>query len=606
MELLVSNPGFIKEIPKNPGVYRFYAAKDDTNIEEELLYVGKALNLQYRVKSYFQKSSSLSPRISLMVTKIARIEITVTENEVSALILENNLIKSLKPKYNIIFRDDKTYPLIRLSKHEFPKMENYRGKPNLYDRFFGPFPNSYALRQSLDMIGRLFRLRTCTDASFAMRDRPCMLYQIKRCDAPCVSYISQADYAKQVDLAVDFMQGNYSQIMHDLTLQMNELASAMEFEKASVVRDKIGLIKQLSRSQIINNYDEPLSADLVFCEGLANKVFIYLIILRNGIYIGDKHFILANPDASAGEVFEVFLEGYYLANPATTNVFTTFNLSDEFKKLLVSACGVKISHNITEQVKKLYNMGMVNLHKIIEQSQGDNVLFDAAVKLAKLLDLDKVERIECIDISHNQGENTVASLVVYENGKIDNNKYRRYNLDTDLDGNLINGDDLLAMETVIKRRFLSQELKLPDVILLDGGQLQYDAVKMILNSLGLYGKIRLVAIFKGERRDPVFDQVVLPDGLILRYQDEKLLFKLLQGLRDEAHRFAITGHRKKQVKKMVVSKLNDIPNIGTKKKQALIASFGSVKDVANASIDELCKVNGIGLILANQIYAYFH
>ena len=197
-------------------------------------------------------------------------------------------------------------------------------------------------------------------------------------------------------------------------------------------------------------------------------------------------------------------------------------------------------------------------------------------------------------------------MVVYENGIIDHSKYRRYNVDVDLEGNLINGNDLLAMETVIKRRFLNQELKLPDVILVDGGQLQYDAVKMILNSLGLYGKIRLVAIFKGERRDPVLDRIVLPDGKVLRYQDEKLLFKLLQGLRDEAHRFAITGHRKKQIKKMAVSKLNDIPNIGAKKKQALIASFGSVKDVANASIDELCKVNGIGLVLANQIYSYFH
>ncbi len=604
MELFVAALDFLQTIPKEPGIYRFYGLLEDKS--EELLYVGKALSLRHRIKSYFQKSATHSPRISLMIAKIYRIEITVTENEVSALILENNLIKSLKPKYNIIFRDDKTYPLIRLTKHKFPKLESTRSKPNQVDTFLGPFPNSYAVSQNLDVIGRLFRLRTCTDNDFSNRSRPCMLYQIKRCQAPCVDLISTSEYKHQVNLAVDFLNGKYEQVIQDLTMEMNELAINMEFEKAAVVRDKIGMIKQISKTQIINNYKEPVSADLVVCDSYAKKIFIYLIILRNGIYVGDKHFILDNPDDDINTVFEAFMEGYYLEGHNIRNVFTSFIFKSEFISVLESAAKIKISQKMNSQIEKLYQMGKVNLLKIIEQYASDRGFSEAVNRLKVLLSIDKIERIECIDVSHNQGDSTVASLVVYEGGIIDSSKYRRYNLSTDLEGNPIVGNDILAMSTVMKRRLASKELMLPDVFLVDGGLNQLSVVKNILDSMGLCDKIRVVAIFKGERRDPQFDRIILPDGSVRTYHGERQLFRLLQSLRDEAHRFAISGHRKKQAKKMLSSKLNDIPNIGAKKKQALIASFGSVKEVANASVEDLSKVKGIGVALANQIYMYFH
>ena len=604
MEILVTSPGFTKSIPEEPGVYRFYAIAENSNAEGELLYVGKALNLLKRVKSYFQKTSALSPRISLMVSKIAKIEITVTENEVSALILENNLIKSLKPKYNIIFRDDKSYPLIRMSRHAYPKLDSFRGKPNTRDQYFGPYPNSSAVKQNLDMIGRIFKLRTCTDSVFANRVRPCILYEIKRCTAPCVNLVTPQEYKGQVELAMDFLNGKFSRVIENLTSQMYAYSELMEFEKAAVIRDKLGLIKHISASQIINNYNQPVSADLLFCAPSANKVFIYLIILRNGLYIGDKHFILDDIENSAEAVFEVFLESYYLEKQNTYDIYTTFKLSQEFIDLFFQAFHIKISNSRNKQVAKLYQMGQVNLNKIIEQYQSPENLSIAAAKLAELIGIPSISRMECIDVSHNHGENTVASLVVYENGIIDHSKYRKYNLTEDIQGKPINGNDLLATETVLRRRLSNTELQLPDVILADGGRLQLETLKMILIAMGLYDKIRLVALFKGERRDPVFDRLLLEDGRVINYT--KGLFELLQGMRDEAHRFAITGHRKKQIKKMTASQLADIPNLGVKKKRALLAHFGSVKNVADAGISELQQVNGIGAVLANQIYTFFH
>ncbi|MDQ5920051.1 MAG: excinuclease subunit [Pseudomonadota bacterium] len=631
MNILVSDPNFIKVIPKLPGVYRFYAIREVKNCGDkqdeygdyELLYVGKALNLYNRVKSYFQKSNNLSPRISLMVAKVHSIEITVTENEVSALILENNLIKSLKPKYNIIFRDDKSYPLIRLSKHEFPRLDSFRKKMdagNLSDNLFGPYPNSFAVKQNLDLIGKLFKLRNCTDAVFSSRTRPCIMYEIKRCSAPCVHLVSKADYAVQVALAIDFLKGKYASVLDSLTAQMYQLSDHMEFEKAAVVRDRLNQIKHISSSQIINSYNQPMSADLIICRGDEAKVFIYLIILRNGLYVGDKSFILDNLDDDVSQVVEAFLENYYLGsthnaiseaantsyNYNAQGIFTKFSLRDEFKQLFFKACNIKISQGRYKQIKKLYQMGEVNLRNIINQYQGMHYFNNAAGYLANLLNLNEIKRIECIDVSHHQGDNTVASIVVYENGVIDHSKYRRYNLATDLSGRPVGGNDLLAMQTVLERRLQNKELKLPDVILVDGGQLQLDILKNILKNAKLYDRMRGLAIFKGERRDPTLDRVLVDNGDVLGYANHPLLFRLLQGLRDEAHRFAITGHRKRQVKKMSQSQLDDIPNLGIKKKKALLAHFGSVKSIMNAGVADLQNVVGIGSVLAEHIYRYFH
>ncbi|MBP9741833.1 MAG: excinuclease ABC subunit UvrC [Burkholderiales bacterium] len=607
MEILVSDRDFVKAIPKLPGIYRFYTASDASNIHGELLYIGKAVNLQNRIKSYFQKTENLSPRIQLMVSKIFRIEITVTYNEASALILENNLIKHLKPKYNIIFRDDKSYPLIRLSQHDFPKLDSFRGKvDNDTHTYFGPYPNSYGVRQNLDLISKIFKLRNCSDVVFAARTRPCIMYEIKRCSAPCVNLITKKDYAASVALAVDFLNGKYSTIIEKLTQEMLQHAENMEFEKASVIRDQLNLIKHISSSQIINSYQQPLSADIIICEGYGEKVFIYLIILRNGLYIGDKHFILNNPDNSISKVVEVFLESYYSDSRNTQSVFTQYELTDKFKQLFFQALNIKISNGRYKQVEQLYKMGQINLGKIINQYQDGIELKQIAAELASILNLANIRRIECIDVSHNHGENTVGSIVVYEDGIIDHNKYRRYNLNVDSSGSLIRGNDLLAMKTILQRRLNNHELHLPDVILIDGGSLQLNILKNILDDYELCDRIRGLAIFKGERRNPKLDQIIIDDGKTLKYSENNQLFKLLHLLRDEAHRFAITGHRKKQVKKMSYSELDEIQNLGAKKKKALLAHFGSVKSIANASVSDLQKVVGIGNVLAQQIYAYFH
>ncbi len=602
MQILVSTSDFIKNIPHEPGVYRFYKEVGDGSSLGELLYVGKALNLYKRVKSYFQKSQTLSPRISLMVSKIHTIEITVTENEVSALILENNLIKNLKPKYNIIFRDDKSYPLLRLSNHTYPKLDSYRGKPNGKDSYFGPYPNGTAIRQNLDMIGRIFKLRTCTDSVLKNRTRPCVLYEIKRCTAPCVNLVSEIDYHNQVMQTVDFLNGKFAKVIDDLTNQMYNFAEKMEFEQAGIVRDRLGILKHISANQIINNYNEPLSCDLVLCENSANKVFIYLIILRNGLYIGDKHFILDNIDNDITSVFEIFLESYYLEDRSTKQIYSEFNLSDEFKDLFYKAVGIRIISTKSNQVQKLYQMGRINLNRIVEQSSRG--LEANANKIAELLGIRSLNRIECIDISHNHGENTVGGLVVYSDGIIDSSKYRKYNLNQDYNKKDINGNDLIAMETVLRRRLDNKEMPLPELILIDGGKLQLETLKMVLSDMNLYDKIRCLGIYKGNHRNPLFDRLLLEDGRIISY--DASIFGLLQSLRDEAHRFAITGHRKRQVKKMTTSVLSEIPNLGVQKKRALLAHFGNAKAVAEAKIDELKQVNGIGNILANQIYSFFH
>jgi excinuclease ABC subunit C len=605
MEIFVNKLDFIKTLPVQPGVYRFYAKDElDTNnsrVSGELLYVGKAINLANRVKSYFQKSQALSPRISLMIKKIYRIELTITDNEVSALLLENNLIKSLKPKYNIIFRDDKTYPLIRLTKHEYPKIDSYRGK-NTGDNYFGPYPNFYAVRYTIDTIQNLFKLRTCSDNFFNHRSRPCMLYQIKRCTAPCVGYVNAEEYANQVALAVRFLHGDYKQIVADLNQQMNMAAESLEFELAANIRDKIGLLQQLRQDQIINNHKQPINADVVLAKSHGAKLFVYLINLRQGIYSGDCNFVLPSPDDDQCGILKVFLEGYYLERQAVNTIYVDMDLDSEFLQIFTAATKIKVTGKMPAEVKRLYiSMGQVNLNKVIDGASQNSQLSLAAERLAQILNLDNINRIECIDISHNRGTNAMASLVVYENSKIDNSKYRRYTLPDS-----VGGDDLLGIRTMLERRLKAQSLTLPEVIVVDGGINQFNLVKNILIAHGLCDKIRVVSIYKGERRDPKFDRVIIDQKLILEAAGEPVVFKLLQNLRDEAHRFAITGHRKKQVKSMTGSGINEIANIGNVKKRILIARFGSIRGIANASIEDLRQTNGIGDRLAKNIYYHFH
>lgn len=603
MEIIADKEtNFLKQIPRSPGVYRFYGKEND-----ELLYVGKAINLLKRVKSYFHKTLQQSPRINLMIAQIVRIEITITDNEVGALILENNLIKSLNPKYNIIFRDDKSYPLIRLSRHQFPRIDTYRGKTNeSLNQYFGPYPNAQGATAAIELVQKLFKLRTCANNVFANRTRACMLYQIKRCTAPCVGSVTTAQYQTQVDLAVQFLRGNYAQLAADLDAQMHESALHMEFEAAALVRDKIALLNNIYQQQMINNHNQPLSADIVTAKSYLNRVFVYVISLINGIYSGDKHFIINDPDNNIGLVLEVFIQNYYLERQHTQRIYIQVDaknsvLDAEFLQMFHAATKIKIIQTRSRQLRAIYKMAALNLGRIIANTSGDNELEVAAIGLAHLLELESIKRIECIDISHHQGANTVASCVVYQDGRIDKSLYRQYNLPDS-----VGGDDLAGMQLVLERRLKAVDTPLPQVILIDGGITQYNMLKNLIQSSAVCGKIRAVSIFKGEKRKAQYDQVIIDEHRRLGYSEAPGLFKLLQSLRDEAHRFAITRHRTAQIKTMTTSKLENIPNIGASKRRSLLTHFGSLGRVMQASIDELCQVSGIGRVLAKQIFVYLH
>lgn len=585
---------FLQQIPNSPGVYRYYSA------DETLLYVGKAINLNKRVKSYFQKRNDLSPRISLMVSKIIFIEITVTENETSALLLESNLIKSLKPKYNIIFRDDKSYPYIRISNHTFPVLEYFRGKANLKDQVFGPYPNPYAVRETLDLLQRLFKLRTCSDSEFAGRSRPCMLSQVNLCCAPCVNKISSGEYAQFVKFAKNFLLGNYSDLVHQLSEQMYQLAEEMEFEQAGSIRDKIGLIRELQNKQIVSDSQLPINADIILSKISGGQLIIYVIIVRNGLYVGDKHFSQRLIDAPS-IILEAFLDNYYREPQLTKVVYLDMIMDQDYVSSFFALYQIKIVNEFRGRIAELKLMGENNLAKIIENLQINNIYSEASQQLAKLLELPHICRIECYDTSHNHGSSAVASMTVYDDGKINHSQYRKFNL-----SDSINGDDLLALETVLRRRLTNKEWKLPDVILVDGGKTQLSISKKLILELGFYDKIKVIAIFKGEQRKPELDKIIINSETELVFREKPAIFKLLQALRDEAHRFAITGHRKQQTKRMQISRLEDIPKIGVKKRKALIAFFGSPTLVAEANIDQLQLVDGIGLELAKSIYQFFH
>lgn len=596
MRILVDNAhNFLHQLPDYPGVYRFYAADD------QLLYVGKANNLLKRVKSYFQKLTELSPRIQLMVKKISEIEVTVTSNETSALLLETNLIKALKPKYNIIFRDDKTYPLVRITQHQFPLIEYFRGKPGPRELVFGPYPNSTAVKETLNLLQRLFKLRTCSDNVFANRTRPCMLYQVHLCSAPCVGKINQVEYSSLVRYALKLLRGKYTDLLRQLSLDMYCFAENHDFEQAAVLRDQISLLKELQAKQIISDSQKPINADIVVYRRVAGLIYIYLIVVRNGLYVGDKQFSL--PVATTvTEVVEGFIEEYYNRAQGAAYIYLRHNLSPTFLNYFGSHCHSKIvTHNFPERVAELMTMAEVNLGKIIENVRVVNIYQEAVSQLGAYLKIESIQRIECYDTSHNHGSSAVAAMVAYANGKIDPALYRKYNLSES-----VNGDDLRALSLVLKRRLANHELEYPQVILVDGGENQLLTAKNLLNELGICDKIKVIAIFKGLDRKPELDKIIINQVTHLSFNEQPQLFKLVQALRDEAHRFAIAGHRKKQAGRMKLSKLEDIPGIGVAKRKALIIFFGSAQNVAAATVVQLQQVNGIGIELAQAIYDYFH
>ncbi|MDO8811547.1 MAG: excinuclease ABC subunit UvrC [Gallionella sp.] len=599
----------LASLPLLPGVYRFFDCKG------EVLYIGKAKQLKKRVTSYFQKTS-ISPRIRLMVSHIARIEITVARSEAEALLLENNLIKSIKPRYNILFRDDKSYPYIVLTGDEFPRLTYYRGALNRQHQYFGPYPNSYAAKESIQLLQRIFRIRTCENSVFNNRTRPCLLHQIHRCTAPCVKLISAEDYQADIRNAVLLLQGRHQEVEQTLRMAMESAAEGLRYEQAAALRDQLRALHTVQQKQFVESTGGVTDADIIALAQQDGLACVNLAMVRGGRHLGDKSFFPEHAeDLSADEIVQAFIAQHYLNRSVPPLLVLGEECGDEtLAQLLSEQAGhaVKISLAASGERRQWLEMGQRNAQLALQQRKmqqgGQKLRFD---KLRELLDMPDLQRIECFDISHTMGEATVASCVVYENLDMRASQYRRYNIPvlSSVEGTGITpGDDYAAMRQALIRRY--QKLSMgegvrPDLILIDGGLGQLHTAMEAMHELGL-NDLDLVGVAKGEERKAGLEQLVFPDGTVKQLRSDDPALHLIQQIRDEAHRFAITGHRAKRAKARTASSLEEISGVGDKRRRSLLTHFGGLREVAQASVEQLCQVEGISKALAEKIYQQLH
>ena len=671
----------VAALPAQPGVYRFLDA------DGQVLYVGKAIHLKRRVSSYFQKDHG-GTRIGFMVSKIARLETTVVRSEAEALILENNLIKTLKPRYNILFRDDKSYPYLKItgrprgvpesSPANFPRMAYYRGATDKRHQYFGPYPNAWAVKETIHLMQKVFRLRTCEDPVFLNRTRPCLLYQIKRCTAPCVGHISADDYARDVMHATAFLQGDVTTVLQQLEQRMLAYSEQLLFEQAAEVRDQMGAINKVLHQQAVDTTDDK-DVDILAVKVLGGKACVNLAMVRGGRHLGDKaHFPsqledarklveearmqddVAHPLSTEQQleqaVLEAFVAQHYMGSPMPTVLITNVPLHTA----LVDALGTQAGHRITavhqprEHRRSWLQMAEHNASLQLARLLAEEGSQKARTRaLAEVLEIDSEDlatlHVECFDISHTAGEATQASCVVFQNHAMQPGQYRRYTIN-----DITPGDDYAAMRQVLHRRYgklaqylyntgsddssegigdtgeqaasstsmlqeadnapdtppaqpISPTRHLPDVVLIDGGKGQVAAARQVFEELGLPIN-RLVGVEKGEGRKVGLEELVFADGrakIILGADSAALL--LVAQIRDEAHRFAITGMRARRAKvRTGGSKLEDIAGIGPKRRARLLQRFGGVRGVAAASEADLASVEGISAELAAQIYRTLH
>ncbi|GAA5184548.1 excinuclease ABC subunit UvrC [Niveibacterium umoris] len=588
---------FLRTLTESPGVYRMIGA------DEEVLYVGKAKNLKRRVSSYFQKNHP-SPRIALMVSRIARVDTTAVRSETEALILENNLIKALKPRYNILFRDDKSYPYIMLSGDAFPRIAYYRGAFAKGSRYFGPFPSSWAARESVNLIQKMFRLRTCEESVFANRSRPCLLHQIKRCSAPCVALISPEDYARDVRMASMFLDGRHSEIIDQLGVQMQQAAERFAYEEAAFFRDQIRSLQTVLHKQFVDSgRDEDV--DVVVAVEVAGVVCVNLAMVRGGRHLGDRpQFPQGGETLGAGDALLAFIEQHYLEHPAPTRLVVSGVVPEDARRFVDETLELRIAVVAPrfEAERAWVEMAERNAREAIEiRLRESGRVADQLDALRSALELqDAPQRIECFDISHTMGEATIASCVVWEDGGMKKSEYRRFNI-----AGVEPGDDYGAMRQALERRYgkvAAGEGARPDLILIDGGKGQVSVAYEVLVELGLE-TIAMLGVAKGEARKAGLEQLVFPDNrapLVLGGEHAGL--HLIQTVRDEAHRFAITGMRAKRAKARVGSRLDDIPGIGPTRRKKLIETFGGLAGVKEATVEDLCRVSGVNRKLAEAIY----
>jgi excinuclease ABC subunit C len=576
----------------------------------EVLYVGKALDLRKRVSSYFRGGTVHSPRISVMLAQVGSVETTVTRSEAEALLLENNLIKSLTPRYNILYRDDKSYPYIVITGHAYPRLAFHRGALDKQHRYFGPFPSAAAVRDSIQLLQRVFRIRTCRDTVFNNRSRPCLLHQIRRCTAPCVGLVEQARYAADVDDAALFLTGKEEEVMQTLTERMQEQAQSFEYEQAALSRDQIQALRKVREKQFVDRA-EAADTDAIACVSANGMLAVNLVMIRGGRHLGDKSFFPQNADAADRKhALEAFLEQHYLDRPVPARIVVNEAIDTGALEELLSAQArrkVDIVHAPRGDRRVWVEMAEQNAQLALEQRLAQQSTQEARLTaLQQTLEItEPIERIECFDISHTMGEATVGSCVVYQGGAMKKSDYRRFNIaSTDA------GDDYAAMREVVHRRFrrmIQSDGPVPELVLIDGGKGQLDVAVEALTELGL-GDLPLVGVAKGEERKPGLEQLWRPgraEPLTLAPSHPGL--HLIQQIRDEAHRFAIEGHRARRGKKVRTSSVLDVvEGIGAKRRQRLLTRFGGLKGLLSASVDDLAQVEGISRTLAERIYQRLH
>jgi excinuclease ABC subunit C len=587
--------------------------------QDQLLYVGKARDLKKRVSSYFNRSA-LSPRIAHMVARVQRIDTTVTGSEAEALLLESNLIKTQAPRYNILFRDDKSYPYLKFTRHPYPRMAYYRGSVDRADTIFGPYPSAWAVKESIGLLQKVFRLRTCEDTVFRNRSRPCLLHQIERCSAPCVQAISPQAYANDLESATRFLRGQQQEVIDELQARMHHHAERLEFEQAAALRNRISALSRVLHQQAIESHDDQ-DVDILAVIVQGARACVNLAMVRGGRHLGDKAFFpalgaQAEEGISPAEVLEAFVAQHYADLFVPPVLISHLELGQpDLLDALAQQCGHPVQwlkqpqgvrRKWLEMARQNATIAITRL--LAERSTAQHRTGELLRTLGMEVEDPAEFSVECFDISHTMGEATQASCVVYKAHAMQTNLYRRYTID-----GITPGDDYAAMRQVLTRRYEKivqatedGSAKLPDIVLIDGGKGQIEAARQVFDELGLETD-RIVGVAKGEGRKVGLETLMFLDGRpeLLLGRDSPALMLVAQ-IRDEAHRFAITGMRAKRDKLRRTSRLEDIEGVGPKRRQRLLARFGGIRGLTSASIDDLASVEGVSRTLAEHIYKRLH
>ncbi|MBF8774186.1 excinuclease ABC subunit UvrC [Pseudomonas fulva] len=596
---------FLATCSGRPGVYRMFDA------DARLLYVGKAKNLKKRLASYFRKSG-LAPKTAALVSRIAQVETTITANETEALLLEQNLIKEWRPPYNILLRDDKSYPYVFLSDGQFPRLGIHRGAKKAKGRYFGPYPSAGAIRESLSVLQKTFLVRQCEDSYYANRTRPCLQYQIKRCKGPCTGLVSAEEYAEDVRHSVMFLEGRSQQLGNELNAEMEKAAMDLNFEKAAELRDQIGLLRRVQDQQYIEGGSGEVDVIAAFVN--PGGACVHMISVRGGRVLGSKNFFpQVGIEEDVSEVMAAFVSQYYVGNPERElpGELIVNVVHEDFEAIIEALNALRgreltISHRVRGTRARWQQLAVTNaeqaLNARLANRQHMAARFDA---LAQVLDLDEVpQRLECYDISHSSGEATVASCVVFGPEGPIKSDYRRFNIE-----GVTAGDDYAAMHQALTRRYgriRDGEGKLPDVLLVDGGKGQLNMARDVMQELG-FSELTLLGVAKGVTRKAGFETLYLNDvHNEFTLKGDSPALHLIQQIRDEAHRFAITGHRARRGKARRVSSLEDVAGVGPKRRRDLLKHFGGLQELNRASVDEIAKAPGISKKLAESIYASLH